>query len=200
MSNLQNQLNAFKQIVIENCSNKDFIFREFFVADHLVIAERIAMELCDIYKEADRDLVFALVWFHDFGKPIDIKNERVITREEGAKAMCRADLPVEFVDRVLKYWERMEMKNEIDISKECIEVQIVSSADGAAHLAGKFFSTYFGDFKEESLEETVARIKKKIKQDWERKIVLPEVKKAFEQRYLMALEITGEYPKKFINL
>jgi len=200
MSNLQKQLDTFKQIVIENCQNKDFIFREFFVADHLVITERIAMELCDIYKEADRDLVLALVWFHDYGKPLDIKNEEVITREEGSRAMERAGLPAEFIGRVLEDWNRMEMKNEIDISKECIEVKIVSSADGAAHFAGKFFSTYFGDSREECLEETVARIKKKIKQDWELKIVLPEVKKAFKQRYLMALEIVGEYPEKFLSL
>ena len=93
----------------------------------------------------------------------------------------------------------MEMKNEVDISKEAIEVQIVSTADGASHFVGKFHSTYFMDDSNEPLEKLEERISKKIKQDWDRKIVLPEVKKAFESRYLRALEIVGEYPDKFIN-
>lgn len=200
MDNIQSKLDAFKQIVIENCKNKDFIFTEFFVKDHLIITERIALELCNIHHEADRDLVFALAWFHDFGKPIDINNEESITRVEGAKAMEKAGLPAEFIDKVVKYWLRMEMKNEINLSQEAIEVQIVSSADGASHFVGKFFSTYFGDLEKETIVETVDRIKNKIKQDWERKIVLPEVKQAFQGRYLMAQEVVGEYPKKFINL
>lgn len=200
MNNFQDQLDAFKQIVIKNCQNRDFIFKEFFIADHLMITERIAMELCDIYKEADRDTVFALAWLHDYGKPIDIKNEKAITREDGVRAMRKVGLPEAFINKVLECWEKMEMKNEIDLSKECIEVKIVSSADGAAHFVGKFFATYFGDSAQESLAGTVARIKKKIKQDWELKIVLPEVKVAFENRYLMALEVVGEYPKKFLSL
>lgn len=199
MDNIQDQLDAFKRIVIENCKNKDFIFREFFVADHLVITERIARELCDVYKEADRNIVFALVWFHDYGKPIDMDNESDITRDEGVKTMKRVGMSEEFINQVIKYWVRMEMKNEIDISREPIEVQIVSSADGAAHFVGKFFSTYFGDSKKESIKEVEGRIKNKIQQDWERKIVLPEIKRAFQSRYLMALEIIGEYPNKFIN-
>ena len=90
------------------------------------------------------------------------------------------------------------MKNEIDLSKECIEVRIVSSADGASHFVGKFFSTYFHDEPDELIKNIEQRIKNKIRQDWGRKIVLPEVKQAFFDRYIMALEIVGEYPDKFI--
>ena len=78
-------------------------------------------------------------------------------------------------------------------------VQIVSSADGASHFVGKFFSTYFRDDPIESIKETEEKIKNKIKQDWDRKIVLPEVKIAFKDRYFIALELVGEYPDKFIG-
>lgn len=195
----QYKLDAFKQIVAKNCENADFIYREFFVNDHLLIVEKIAMELCNIYKKADQAVVFALVWFHDFGKPIDINHERAVTREKGVKAMKMVGLEDDFINKVLKFWERMEMKNEIDLSKENIEVQIVSSADGASHFVGKFFSTYFRDDPIESIKETEEKIKNKIKQDWDRKIVLPEVKIAFKDRYFIALELVGEYPDKFIG-
>lgn len=198
MNDLQSKLNIFKQIVIKNCDNESFEYREWFVNDHLNIVERIAMEICDTYKEADRDVVFALVWFHDFGKPIDVKNERAVTKEKGVEVMKEIGFAQEFIDKVYGCWVRMEMKNEIDISGETIEVQIVSTADGASHFVGQFFPGYFGDIPKKSLKETRAEIGKKIKQDWERKIVIPEVKESFIGRYKKALEILGEYPDKFI--
>ena len=198
MNDLKSKLNEFKQTVIENCKNDNFEYREWFIKDHLDIVEKISMELCDIYKEADRDLVFALVWFHDFGKPIDSKNERVVTEEKGISLMKEIGFTQDFIDRVFNSWIRMEMKNEIDISKESIEVKIVSSADGASHFVGKFYSTYFMDDKKENIEITEKRIADKIKQDWEKKIVITEVKEAFREKYLKALEITGKYPDKFI--
>lgn len=198
MEDLQNKLNAFKEIVIGNCKNKAFTYREWFVADHLMIVERIAMELCDKYPDADRDIVFALVWFHDFGKPIDEKNEREKTKEKGIEAMKQVGLPEDFIEKVFTHWTRMEMKNEIDISKEAIEVQVVSTADGASHFVGKFHASYFRDDLNEPIEIIEERIRSKIKQDWERKIVLPEAREALKERYLRALEITGKYPSRFI--
>jgi putative nucleotidyltransferase with HDIG domain len=196
---MEDKLNKFKDIVKENCKNKDFKYREWFIADHINIVEKIAMELCDTYKEADRDVVIALVWFHDFGKPINIKNEKELTEEKGIEALRNIGFAEDFIDKVFKYWERMEMKNEIDISKETIEVQIVSSADGASHFVGQFYPGFFSDEPKEGINWVREEIRKKIKVDWERKIVLPEVKKAFKSRYLNALELLGEYPDKFIS-
>ena len=45
--NNKEKLNAFKQTVIENCNNKDFVYNEFFVNDHLLITEKIALELIE---------------------------------------------------------------------------------------------------------------------------------------------------------
>jgi|GEM_PF-2725933 len=196
---IQDKLNKFKQIVVENCKNPDFIFREFFVKDHLIITERLALELCDIYSTADKNLVLALVWFHDFGKPLNINNERALTLEKGTEALKTVGFEENFINKIVKYWEIMEKKNELDLSQESIEVQIVSSADGAAHFIGKFYSTYFHDDSEEKIADIEIRLKKKIKQDWERKITLPEIKKLFKNRYLRALEITGEYPTKLLS-
>ena len=199
MNNIQEKLEAFKEIVIENCNREDFEYREWFLKDHLMIVERIAMELCDLYLEADRDLVFALVWFHDFGKPLDAKNEYATTVEDGIEALRSVGLNEEFIEKVLAAWTIMEKKKEIDIAKESIEVQIISSADGASHFVGKFYSSFFRDDPNETFSSVEKRIKEKIIKDWERKMVLLEVKKSFENRYLRALEIVGEYPDKFIT-
>ena len=165
---------------------------------HLNIVEKIAMELCDIYTDADRDIVQALVWFHDFGKPIDEENERAITLLEGPKVMLACGYTQEFVDRVVECWQLMEKKNEIDIQTTPIETQIVSSADGASHFTGVFYPSYFNE-NNDDFAITQKHLKEKIEKDWNRKIVLPEVQKAFEGRYLRAKEMLGNFPDKFLD-
>lgn len=194
---MQENIEKFKNIVIANFSRTDFTYHEWMVDYHLKIVEKIALELCDIYQEADREIVRALVWFHDFGKPLDEENERAVTLAEGPKVMLECGFPQDFVDRVVECWQLMEKKNEIDIRTTPIETQIVSSADGASHFTGVFYPSYFNEDGDD-FATTQKHLKEKMEKDWTRKIVLPEVQKAFEGRYLQAKEMLGEFPDKFI--
>ncbi len=193
---MQEKIAKFKSLTIENFSKKDFQYHEWMVKYHLEIVERIAMELCDAYPEADRDIVQVLVWFHDFGKPIDEKNEKETTLREGPKALAECGFSQEFIDKVLRCWELMEKKNEIDIRTTPIETQIISSADGASHFVGVFYPSYFGDG--DDFVTTQKYLKEKIEKDWNRKIVLPEAQEAFRSRYEKAKELLGEFPDKFL--
>lgn len=195
---MKNLIDTFKNKVIENCKNENFKYRDWFVNDHLLIVEKLANELCDLYPNADRNIVNILVWFHDFGKPINENNEYETTLNEGRATLQNIGFSEEVINRVIELWKLMEKKEEIDISKQPIEVQIISGADGGSHFVGKFYSSYFRDDPEEKLEDIEARLKKKILKDWNKKMVLPELKKAFEQRYKRALEIVGEYPDKLM--
>ncbi len=195
---MQESIEKFKSIVIKNFSRKEFKYHKWMVDYHLKIVERIALELCDIYTEADRDIVQALVWFHDFGKPLDEENERAITLEDGPKVMLECGFAQEFIDIVVQDWKLMEKKNEIDIRTTPIETQIVSSADGASHFTGVFYPSYFNEDGDDFLT-TQKYLLEKIERDWRRKIVLPEVQVSFEDRYLKAKEMLGEFPKKFLN-
>ncbi len=195
---MQENLIKFKNIVIENFSRKDFTYHEWMVEYHLKIVEKIAMELCDIYTEADRDIVQALVWFHDYGKPIDEENERAVTLSEGPKVMLECGFSQEFINKVIECWQLMEKKNEIDIRTTPIETQIVSSADGASHFTGVFYPSYFNE-NGDDFTTTQEYLKKKIEKDWNRKIVLPEVQKAFKGHYFRAKEMLGEFPDNFLK-
>ena len=195
---MQKSIEQFKKLVTENFSQKNFRYHQWMVAYHLEIAERIALELCARHPDADRDVVQVLVWFHDFGKPMENeKNEREITLREGPRALLACGFGEVFIEKVVQCWELMEKKSEIDLRTAPIETQIVSSADGASHLVGMFYSSYFGvghDFA-----TTQKRLKEKMEKDWERKIVLPEVTEAFETRYRKAREMLGEFPETFLK-
>ena len=195
---MQDQISKFKNVVIENFSRKDFKYHKWMVDYHLKIVERIALELCDIYTEADRDIVQALVWFHDFGKPLDEENERAVTLSEGPKLMLECGFTQEFIDTVVEDWKLMEKKNEIDIRTTPIETQIVSSADGCSHFTGVFYASYFNEDGDD-FATTQKHLLEKIEKDWKRKIVLPEAQKAFEDRYLRAKEMLGEFPENFLK-
>ncbi len=194
---MQENIEKFKNIVIANFLRKDFTYHEWMVDYHLKIVEKIALELCDIYQDADRNIVQALVWFHDFGKPLDEENERAVTIIEAPKVMLECGFTQDFIDKVVEYWQLMEKKNEIDIRTTPIETQIVSSADGASHFVGVFYPSYFNEDGDD-FSTTQKHLKEKMEKDWTRKIVLPEVQKAFESRYLKAKEMLGEFPDRFI--
>lgn len=195
---MEENILKFKDIVIKNFSREDFKYHDWMVEYHLEIVERIAMELCDIYTDADRDVVRVLAWFHDYGKPFDEENEKAITLSEGPKVMLECGFTQEFIDKVVKYWKLMEQKNEIDIRTAPIETQIISSADGASHLVGLFYPSYFNE-DGENFTSTQSSLSAKIQKDWERKIVLPEAREAFEDRYIKAKELLGEFPDKFLK-
>ena len=196
MENFQQKIEKFRVIVKENFRRKDFTYHEWMVEYHLDIVERIAFELCEFYPEANKEIVQTLVWFHDFGKPIDEENEREITLVKGPMVLLDLGFPEEFVNTIVDYWKLFEQKNEIDLRTTPIEVQIVSSADGASHFTGVFYPSYFGDGND--FATTQKNLAEKIEKDWNRKIVLSEAQKAFEQRYIRAKELLGVFPDKFI--
>ncbi len=196
---MQDSITKFKSIVIANFSREDFQYHEWMVEYHLKIVERIAMELCDIYPDADRDVVQALVWFHDFGKPLcgdDADGEKEITERDGPKALRECGFSEEIIHKVLENWRLMEKKNEMDLRSAPIEAQIISSADGASHFVGVFYPSYFRDGFD--FPTTQKRLREKMQKDWERKIVLPEAKDAFAKRFERAREMIGDFPEKFL--
>ncbi len=59
-------------------------------------------------------------------------------------------------------------------------------------MIGPFFSIYWWENSDVSIEELQARNRKKLTTDWEIKIVLPEIKHAFEFQYRYLLNNASE--------
>lgn len=187
-----------KDIVIKAAANPNFIHHKWFVKYHLDVVEQIALEACDMYPDANRDHVSALVWIHDYGKILgltEMKDKIDVIRS----ILLESGYNKNDITSILEFFKLVESKMEVDLHTAPIEVQIVSSADGASHMVGPFYSLWWYENAEKPFEELMADNKNKAMKDWERKIVLPEIREAFKLRHTYILERSGNFPKRYLT-
>ncbi|MFA5925409.1 MAG: HD domain-containing protein [Parcubacteria group bacterium] len=196
---MNEKIQKFKKHVIELSRNPDFVHHKWFVKYHLEIVEKIAMELCNIYKAADRDLVLTAVWLHDYGKLINFEKRHETTQTEGRKKLLEIGFAEDFIRKALELVGLMDKSMDIDLSTASLETKIVSSADGASHFVGPFYLLWWNEQPQIEPEELLEDDIRKANKDWNRKIVLPEVKKSFQARYDHFLEERGKFPEKYLN-
>lgn len=196
---MQEQIQNFKSHVIEISKNPDFIHHKWFIDYHLNVVEQVAMELCDIYENADRDLVYLLVWLHDYWKILDYHNENETTLIKGKEKLLELWFDPELVTKAISFVEIMDKKESIDISQTALEIQIISSADGCSHLVWPFFKFWWYENSHKDIHTLIEDNIYKWTKDWDKKIVLPEAKKAFEYRHKLLLERDGNFPDRFIQ-
>ena len=116
---------------------------------------------------------------------------------EGEKKLHEIGFPDDVIDKVISYMKIFDKKE--DLKHAPIEIQIVSSADGASHFVGPFYHIFWKEFHLWTDDKLLEENKRKALVDWEQKIVLPEVKDAFLNRRNFLLESFGKLPKKYLS-
>ncbi|MFS8159111.1 MAG: hypothetical protein ACMG6E_02650 [Candidatus Roizmanbacteria bacterium] len=187
-----------KKAVAEASENPSFIHHKWYIKYHIEIVEKIALELCDVYQEADSELVLVIVWLHDYPKIIQVK-DKIESSLKIRELMKEIGFKEEFIQKVLSSYEIFENPFEIDLNTAPIEVKITSSADAAAHLVGPFYMLYWYENPQKSIEELLKDNAWKSNHDWTKKIVLPEIKNSFEKRFHLLNEMIGNFPEKYLE-
>ncbi len=191
------QIKRFKRSVIHEATRTSFTHHPWFIKYHLNLVERISLETCTFYPKADKRLVLLLVWFHDYGKIVNATSQHQATLIRGRDTLLSLGFPLQIVKTVVRYTAILDRKSSI--KRAPIEVQIVSSADGAAHLVGPFYMLYWKENSNHSQDRLLKENRRKSLVDWNKKIVLLEVRKAFLTRHTVFLEHCGVFPKKFLK-
>ncbi len=136
-----------------------------------------------------------MVWLHDYGKILGSTPQATV--REGGRKLFELGFPQSFVDKAIYYAGLIDEK--FDMDRLPIEVRIVSSADGAAHLVGPFHFLWWYENYDRPFHQLMKDGIEKTEQDWSKKIVLPEVRDSFGHRRRFLLEMLGELPEKFIH-
>jgi hypothetical protein len=144
-----------------------------------------------------------MVWLHDYGKILDFEHEYSMS-EASRQKLTEIGFPPEVVEQAVTYIETLDKKLEIDLHEAPIEVQIVSSADGCSHMTGPFMFVFWNEatdatFAGKTFEQLMELNLKKAEKDWNYKIVLPEARAAFKDRYLFLRQQSGDLPEKFFS-
>lgn len=195
---MDQKIKELKMKIIQLSADPNFKHHKWFVQWHLDIIEKMCSELLQIYPDADYFIVMGLVWVHDYLKILNL-NESSITeqKERVVGFLSEFGFENEYILKLVDYWEIMESKLTVDLNLEPIEVKIISSADAASHFIGPFFNLYWYENSDKPMDELMQANMKKLLKDWERKIVLPEVKNAFTKRFEFLKEQSGELPIKY---
>lgn len=177
--------------------NENFIHNKWYLKHHLEIVEQLSLEISEKY-DPNIDLVLGLVWIHDYAKTVGVKDdEETIVRSRDF--LLKTEFEEDYVDEVISLFEIFERKDPEELSQAPIEVQIVSTADGASHMIGPFYQLYAYENPDMPVEQLMESNLKKLEKDWNRKIVLPEIKEQLQERYDFLRESFGEIPERILS-
>ncbi len=196
---METLIKKFREQVITAAQNPNFIHHKWYVKYHLEIVEKISLELCEHYRDANRDLVVLLVWLHDYGKMIDHNDQHQATLTHGKTKLLELGFSPPLVEKVIFLIDLFDKKIDLDKDSTPIEVKIVSSADAASHLVGPFYYMWMHENSNRDAEELMQSTLKKAETEWKNKVVLPEIKEVFFERQKFTLELNGQLPDRYLR-
>jgi hypothetical protein len=192
------KIQLLKERISKLAKREIFVHHKWFLKYHLELVEKISLELHKRYGEANLDLLLGLIWIHDYGKIMGISEESEVI-EKSRSFLIEIGFEEKYVNHVIALLEIFESKMTMDLSDAPIEVKIVSTADAVSHMYGPFYQMYCYENPEMSVEELMESNTRKLEKDWNRKIVLPEVKGELQERYVFLRESFGEIPERILK-
>ena len=185
---MQEQIKSLEKEIQRLCENKEFKHHEWYFPYHLQILSLLCEKVLNMYPTADKYIVRILVWVHDLGKIVSAENPDAATLTEGKILLQRLNFEEDVITRVLDYCELLDTAT--DFITTPLEVQILSSADGASHFIGPFYGIYCYENPHnlKSFDKIMASNIKKANKDWQKKIVLSEVQEMIRTRYDFVIE------------
>lgn len=174
-----------KKLFLSKLANSEDIY---YLNRHVPEMEKWANRVCDIYKEADREVVLLGVWLHDIGHyPVNeidhaVKSEK-ITKDFLEKEKYSSGKIAEVLHCVRAHRNR-------DVKPSSLEAKIVACVDSASHMTDSMYIDIVRDMRFSYAAE-------KIERDYRDLAAFPEVKKELTPLYKAWKELLKELNKYF---
>lgn len=194
---MKDKILKIREIVDLKCSDSMFKHHKWFFKYHIEIVLQISKELCKYYKKVNQDIIEVLVYLHDYGKILGSSHPDETTLVESKRILNELSFDQKDIEIILDYLNQIDSLDSFENAP--IEVKILSSADGASHFIGPFFSIYYWENPNLSLDDILSSNLRKIDKDWNKKIVLKEVKEMIEPRYRLLNEMSGRISDNLLN-
>ena len=156
---------------------------EWFVDEHVLVVEKLALELCKHYPEANKDAVLLSVWFHDIGRIHGISKDHDVYGADYAKEyLSKKSFSTSLIDIIYQACRSHRCK---DVLPQSIEAKIIATSDALSHFHNGFYLRilYSKSRRGKDFQEIRKKILKKIDRDYKVKISLPIAKEATEPFY-----------------
>jgi len=194
---MKQRIDSLENRIKKLCENNRFKHYKWYYKYHLQIVSHICDKLVDKYPNANKDVVRVLVWLHDLGKIISADDPDKATLTEGKKLLESLGFDKAFVIQVIEFCDLIDSSPNFE--RAPLEIQIVSSADGASHFIGPFYGLYWYENPDIAIEKIMLSNIAKAEKDLKKKIVLPEIKKWVKSRFDITTEQNSSNLSNFIK-
>lgn len=110
----------------------------WFYKEHVLVVEKLAMDLCDKYPEANRDAVTLMVWFHDIGRAHGHNEDHDLYGADYArKLLGENEFNQDFVDLIADAC--ITHSCDENGKPESLEGKILATADALSHFHNGFY-------------------------------------------------------------
>lgn len=111
---------------------------EWFYEEHILVVEKLAMDLCDKHPEANRDAVTLMVWFHDIGRAHGHNEDHDLYGADYARKLLHEhDFDQNLIDLAA---DACATHSCDDYGKpKSVEGKILATADALSHFHNGFY-------------------------------------------------------------
>ena len=150
----------------------------WFYEDHLLVVERLALELCDLYPKANKDLVTLGVWFHDIGRAHGHDDGHDLYGANYAgETLIKNGFDKNFIDLVVEACRTHSCKE--NGKPNSLEGKILATADALSHYHNGFYLRILYSWSKKNkgdYYQLKTKLFKKMERDLNEKIFFDEIR------------------------
>jgi putative nucleotidyltransferase with HDIG domain len=182
--NMKHQILQIKNQLVNEIKNSNHCV-DYFYQDHMLVVEKLAMELCNSHSQAKREAVLLMVWFHDIGRAHNHnENHDVYGAQYASRVLKQHNFTQDFIQLVTAGCKTHSCSQQG--KPRSIEGKILATADALSHFHQGFYLkllSYLSRNRDESSDQLKTQLFAKIERDFQDKIFFQKAREKIRPIY-----------------